>query len=354
MSWRRFLQLFGILLCGVAMYRLVTIPYFYYHSATVGKKLLTQVAKTISYASPNHLKHPPVLQAGDLLGALQIPALSLTAPIVQGTASTQLDVAIGHLPTSVLPGEFGTSVLAAHNATWFRHVNRLHPGDTMTIQTEYGTFTFQVVHSSIVHVGDKIINSTHASIVLESCYPLNALYLTPYRYLVYADLKEDDSHTSSIKTQLAKSTDSTNWTVQIPAQIRQAGVTLATNALPMGTLTYTGHPSNAFVQSNAPLYAVSDMVELYLGLVHAWSSKNMLAAQQMFPYSVQGVNPFLGTSMDHLHYLSGFDVTLDVQGNRLLGVTARTQVQTSLDYQVVCAARVVGNQIQLTAVHIVQ
>src|SRR5579885_3106251 len=90
------------------------------HSNARGHALIAQVqAATRAAASPPVLGPPapcPTSPAvGTTLGLLEIPALDLTAPVVEGTTEDQLSVAVGHLSTSVLPGSTGTAVLEAHD-----------------------------------------------------------------------------------------------------------------------------------------------------------------------------------------------------------------------------------------------
>jgi sortase (surface protein transpeptidase) len=48
---------------------------------------------------------------------LTIPALTLAAPVEEGTDDAELDVAVGHDPQSVWPGANGASVLLAHDVS---------------------------------------------------------------------------------------------------------------------------------------------------------------------------------------------------------------------------------------------
>lgn len=125
---------------------------------------------------------------GSLIGHLTIPKLGLNAPVTQGTALSILAHSAGHLKTSVLPGELGTTVIAAHDVTYFHHIDELKSGDIITVQTSQGSFTYKVTGHQVIHVGTNVVNTVYPSLVLETCYPLNALNLVNQRYVVSAVL----------------------------------------------------------------------------------------------------------------------------------------------------------------------
>ncbi len=80
----------------------------------------------------------PTAPAGQVVATLSTSALSLVTAVVQGTSDATLLVAPGHYVSSVMPGQVGTSVIAAHNATFFRHLNRLQRGDRIVVTTIQG------------------------------------------------------------------------------------------------------------------------------------------------------------------------------------------------------------------------
>lgn len=130
------------------------------------------------------------LTEGSLLGKLNIPEIGLQAAILEGTTFPILAKAPGHLITSVFPGEVGTSIIAAHNVTTFSRISELKFGAEFTISTEAGELRFRVVSSEIVKVGAGILDTRYPSVILETCYPFDAVYLTNQRYLVNAVLIE--------------------------------------------------------------------------------------------------------------------------------------------------------------------
>lgn len=274
-----------------------------------------------------------------LIGGIRIPTIGVEAPLLQGTDDPELDVGAGHLVTSAWPGQNGTSVIAAHNATWFRHIDRLHAGDAIQVWTKQGLATFKVTQSQVVHTGDPIANTTSSSLILEACYPLNALYLTPYRYLVMGNWVSTQGAGAS--TDMVTDSHDTLYHAEVPQDLISEGLTLTTNTLPMGSLGFTGHPTDTYTQSRSPLSASSTLTQLYLAWVHACSDRNDRDLWALSPPSLKVKNPRLddggdspqstldssvlyGVPLQSILYDDRFDVTLDVDGNVLRSATGST------------------------------
>ncbi len=126
------------------------------------------------------------VQPGQLSGILSIPALHMTAPVEEGTDDPELNVAVGHDPQSVWPGVNGAAVFLAHDVSYFVHLNDLKPGDVITYRTACNTVKFAVSSQQVVAAGSDVSNTAAPSLVLDTCWPPNALFFTPDRLLVRA------------------------------------------------------------------------------------------------------------------------------------------------------------------------
>ncbi len=65
-------------------------------------------------------------------GRIQIPALGLDAPFIEGIRISTLDYGPGHWPGTAMPGELGNLVIAGHRTSHnadFRNLDQLEPGD---------------------------------------------------------------------------------------------------------------------------------------------------------------------------------------------------------------------------------
>jgi sortase A len=134
---------------------------------------------------------PPIPTPGpEQARRIQIPALNLDKPIVQGDDWEQLKKGVGQHIGSGLPGQPGNLVLSAHNDIYgeiFRHLDKLTAGDEITISTERRSYTYVVRELDVVPPTDvQVMAPTdHASATLISCYPY---LVNNKRIVVYADL----------------------------------------------------------------------------------------------------------------------------------------------------------------------
>lgn len=107
---------------------------------------------------------------------IQIPAISVDAPVVQGDGWEQLKKGVGqHIP-SANPGENGNVVLSAHNDVYgeiFRDLDRLQPGDQVILYTRQRSYVYIVERILIVEPTTvEVMASTGApTVTLISCYP---------------------------------------------------------------------------------------------------------------------------------------------------------------------------------------
>ncbi|GAA3839196.1 class E sortase [Streptomyces chiangmaiensis] len=80
---------------------------------------------------------------------LAVPRLSLRAPVAEGISKTGVlnKGYVGHYPGTAQPGQAGNFAVAGHRNTHgepFRHLDRLRPGDTVTVETRAATYTYVV------------------------------------------------------------------------------------------------------------------------------------------------------------------------------------------------------------------
>ena len=59
------------------------------------------------FEQPGRLSEPHILAEGEVIGEIQVPRLGLNAIVVQGDSRASLRHAVGHMPKSALPGEWG-------------------------------------------------------------------------------------------------------------------------------------------------------------------------------------------------------------------------------------------------------
>ncbi len=122
---------------------------------------------------------------------IQIPALNIDAPIVQGDGWEQLKKGVGQYLGSAHPGQDGNVVLSAHNDVYgelFRYLDRLAPGDEIVIYTQQRQYIYIVDRTILVEpTAVEVMASTGSpTVTLISCYP----YLVDdQRIVVFARLQ---------------------------------------------------------------------------------------------------------------------------------------------------------------------
>ena len=190
------------------------------------------------------------VQPGQLSGILSIPALDMTAPVEEGTDDQELNVAVGHDPQSVWPGLNGAAVFLAHDVSYFVHLNQLKPGDVITYRTACNTVKFAVSGQQVVAAGSPVANTTGPSMVLDTCWPPNALFFTPDRLLVRATEVGAATKGANLNAgaQFIRTVKSTDYTTSAPPALQAQGLTLEQNEAPMGTMNLV-NASVAFSQS---------------------------------------------------------------------------------------------------------
>ena len=386
MDRRKLLLWAGVTLIGVGVAAGVRIPFFYLrsylegrHLTSVASKLITNhgadgpgtsnqsggevgnqfsstagsqsTSQTAPASMPQMIGTVPLALPQDhaLFGLLEIPRLQLKAPVVEGTDDAVLNVAIGHLGSSSMPGQPGLSVLAAHNATWFRHIDKLQVGDSISVLLKNGVYHYTVTGQEVVHTGASLPNSAASVLILESCYPLDALYLTPERYLIIAKLTnvsppagiQSSSSPANVAytSYLSNALNQLQVRAKVPSDLAATGLLLHQNALPLGTIRYTGPVSSAFTQSAVPLEITNTMVQLFEAYLHAASLKRPNDLISLYPAgsNVAGTaDPLFGVPLSGVTFVQPLSFQLGMAtGDKLQSVTAETTLLVSGQH-VVC------------------
>jgi sortase A len=122
---------------------------------------------------------------------IEVPAIHLDAPVVQGDGWEQLKKGVAqHIGTSN-PGQPGNVVLSAHNDVYgelFRELDKLQPGDLVKLYTQQRQYVYLVDRTQIVEpTAVEVMASAGApTVTLISCYP----YLVDkQRIVVFARLQ---------------------------------------------------------------------------------------------------------------------------------------------------------------------
>jgi sortase A len=132
---------------------------------------------------------------GDGIAILKIPRIHLNMVVVQGTDTEALKRGPGHYVDTAFPWQpYGRVAIAGHRTTYlhpFYSLDALRKGDAIVLQTEYGTFRYEVTGSyitapdGILPDGSYVLDQTRApTLALTTCNPR---YSAAQRLIVLAD-----------------------------------------------------------------------------------------------------------------------------------------------------------------------
>lgn len=134
---------------------------------------------------------PTTLDRG-VFGRIEIPRLGISALIAEGSGPEQLKRAVGHISTTVFPGQAGNCALAGHRDNFLRGLGDVRENDVIRIDTLQDTYTYVVEWGEVVrpHRVDVLDATEASSLTLVTCYPFHAVGPAPERFVVRATLVE--------------------------------------------------------------------------------------------------------------------------------------------------------------------
>jgi sortase A len=145
------------------------------------------------------------VETGEGIGRIIVPAMDVDgATVVEGTDTESLRGGPGHYTASddpaiqeqgdgsAFPGQGETVGIAGHRTTygaWFNKMDQIEPGDEITLEMPYATFTYEVQKVDIVDPSEigVVKNVGYERLVLSACHPL---YSAAQRIITFAKLKE--------------------------------------------------------------------------------------------------------------------------------------------------------------------
>ena len=149
------------------------------------------------------------------LGVLEISAIQLHVPVLEGTDDLTLDRAVGHIAGTAPLGETGNIGIAGHRDGFFRGLKDVHVGETIDVYTPRGRSRYAVDEIQTVPPDDVSVLAPRAkpSLTLVTCYPFYFVGSAPLRYIVHAtaadtnQLKSSEQPGMEAKTQANKQAD---------------------------------------------------------------------------------------------------------------------------------------------------
>lgn len=176
MDKRRIVALICIL-CGAAM---MAVPFFYqFRGNQETDRLLTAFEQEVQSredkadeeetdskngGETTSSEADAALQMEGVIGIVEIEAIDLRYPIVEGAGKSELAYAIGHITETAGIGKKGNCVLAGHNGsrngTFFTKLNQLSTGDTVKLTDKEGqAYEYLVAEITVVEPYDNHVKA---------------------------------------------------------------------------------------------------------------------------------------------------------------------------------------------------
>ena len=125
---------------------------------------------------------------GEVVGRIEIPRLRVSAVVKAGSDARTLQLAVGHIPGTALPGESGNVGLAGHRDTFFRRLRDIRADDEIRVTTPDGVYAYRVERTVVVEPADVwVLDPTEEpTLTLVTCYPFTFVGSAPQRFIVRA------------------------------------------------------------------------------------------------------------------------------------------------------------------------
>ena len=135
----------------------------------------------------------PLIGPEHVIGRIDVPRLSVSVIVMEGTDTPALRHAAGHIVGTGLPGEPGNVGIAGHRDTFFRPLRNIQRDDVITLTTLRGEYRYRVVSIHVVSPQDiGVLHPDRNEILtLITCYPFYFVGSAPCRFVVRAERVHD-------------------------------------------------------------------------------------------------------------------------------------------------------------------
>lgn len=313
----------GVVLLGLAVMAVAYPVWWTHHSRVVGRVLLERSGAD----GPTRLTRGSAgsactsggwLPTSHRPGVVEIPAIGLSAPVLAGISNAVLAVSVGHDPMTVWPGSPGESVLLGHDVSYFSHLDRVRVGDTVNWTLGCRRAVFRVTAITVAKPGAHIrVPPSGSGLALVTCWPSNALFWTPDRFVVEATLvaTEGLAHAPHVFPPVL-----VRLRVPAPAALRAKGLSLTQSGIFVGHMAIAGTPARTFQQGPQPLSIAASVLREY-----AAAAKTAAAGNSAWWSAIA----LRGVPLPHAWAVSYVtDVTLIVAGHAVSGAVVSSAAAT--------------------------
>ena len=195
----------------VGAFALLLLFYEFVLSGIPAARTQAELTATFKQAVPTTTLDLPSTtpEEGTPVALLRIPRIGLTQVVVEGSSPSDLKIGPGHLSASPLPGEYGNSVIEGRRTTYgapFGAIDSLHRGDTVSVATGQGAFTYTVSSIKRVSPGQPdVVSPTKDSRL--TLVTSNPPFIATGRLAVIAKLKGEPVAVPTRPATVAESPD---------------------------------------------------------------------------------------------------------------------------------------------------
>ena len=124
------------------------------------------------------------------MARLQMPKYGVDLILLAGASGRTLAFGPGHVSSSAIPGNRGTTILSGHRDTHFRFLAHVSPGDEIFIEmSAKEQYRYRVTRTDIVDARKATVaTGLDGALVLVTCYPFDSIIPGgAFRYIVTAE-----------------------------------------------------------------------------------------------------------------------------------------------------------------------
>jgi sortase A len=190
--WRfaqRFFLIAGLFAVGYVVYTEAARHIYQEYENWAFDRLLLRHPDATPSAPHGSMEQVRDSRASSLIGRIAIPRLGISAIINEGVDAGTLSLAVGHIPSTALPGQLGNVGVAAHRDALFRNLKDVQRNDEITLTTLDGEYVYRVISFKVVNPADVSVLSPSANertLTLVTCYPFYFVGQAPKRFIVRA------------------------------------------------------------------------------------------------------------------------------------------------------------------------
>ena len=136
----------------------------------------------------NNGQKPAAPKPQSMIGRVEIPRLKLNVMIREGVDSEYIAAAVGHIPSTSLPGDPATSLWQHTVTPIFCLWSISETGDLIEVETHEGSYKYVVESTQVVKPKEVwVLNARdHPTLTLITCFPFRYIGAAPQRFIVRA------------------------------------------------------------------------------------------------------------------------------------------------------------------------